>query len=819
MSANFIMTEQCPLCMELLDATERAISFCSCGFNICRFCWKKLLESENGRCPHCRELYDEKKVTLKSQQLIEETPEDLSNKNRPKKKKSDKRRGTKIDGQERKNLQELRILQRNLVYAVGLSLDICVEKVLSQNEFFGQFGAIKKISVNRSSPYSSGQSRNGPTGAAYVTFKRNEDAAVCVNAIDGAVWDGHYIRACFGTTKYCQAFLKGAQCNNPDCLYMHHRVTEGTFTKEEMNSGGVKGQPELYSLINFDRSKGPVPGSLAKPPKGPGTGPRRDSIVQERPKGVQDLDWPQAASKTRGSCELMAEKGSFDLDSAERNPLVNRKSSDVLWSHNSAKSQTGLNFSTASLPLQVSSKKSLTLSSPVKVKMVTNNRSSSGGRSTAIEPSNTLVPKLSVESALSLQSEDRSPSSGRYLHPHDGERLRETKSATPTVEDLIRDKESIQNMIRRRTSVPEHLVEETKGPLMSTSSRRGPPPGFEGNKSRYSGSLDPVQKDVNLQSRASVETARVDAIKTLTKNMMEPTKNIDFTTSLVPSGAQTASMDCTLTSQQFVGNLQSPFVTNTAGSMLQQSAGNLGFSMSGYNAGDMTNNSLLQSLISSSTGLGILPALHDTNSQQLSNQGSVPLMQNRLSADAIDMDVLAIQGLSSQGVKNPNSGVDSVEEHAEAIRTMLQIQDNQRKMNFGQDSNSNPFNDPAVLAFKKSADPELIKMSLQKNNLLAINEQNNSGSTNTMSPFDCSGIWGTDPTMPMTPFLMTDSLPNVPLGAHQQWMEAAGSKMQNPSGLGGLPQNGHGSLQMMESSNQNNSFLYSDQVSSTHMTI
>ena len=29
------------------------------------------------------------------------------------------------------------------------------------------------------------------------------------------------VRACFGTTKYCNAFLKGVPCNNTDCLYLH----------------------------------------------------------------------------------------------------------------------------------------------------------------------------------------------------------------------------------------------------------------------------------------------------------------------------------------------------------------------------------------------------------------------------------------------------------------------------------------------------------------------------------------------------------------------------------------------------------------------
>ncbi len=29
------------------------------------------------------------------------------------------------------------------------------------------------------------------------------------------------MKACYGTTKYCNAFLKGLVCNNSDCLYLH----------------------------------------------------------------------------------------------------------------------------------------------------------------------------------------------------------------------------------------------------------------------------------------------------------------------------------------------------------------------------------------------------------------------------------------------------------------------------------------------------------------------------------------------------------------------------------------------------------------------
>ena len=32
---------------------------------------------------------------------------------------------------------------------------------------------------------------------------------------------GKLVKACYGTTKYCNAFLKGLPCNNADCLYLH----------------------------------------------------------------------------------------------------------------------------------------------------------------------------------------------------------------------------------------------------------------------------------------------------------------------------------------------------------------------------------------------------------------------------------------------------------------------------------------------------------------------------------------------------------------------------------------------------------------------
>ncbi|XP_061360285.1 uncharacterized protein LOC133304297 [Gastrolobium bilobum] len=46
----------CPICFEDLDLTDSSFLPCLCGFRLCLFCHKRILE-EDGRCPGCRKPY------------------------------------------------------------------------------------------------------------------------------------------------------------------------------------------------------------------------------------------------------------------------------------------------------------------------------------------------------------------------------------------------------------------------------------------------------------------------------------------------------------------------------------------------------------------------------------------------------------------------------------------------------------------------------------------------------------------------------------------------------------------------------------------
>lgn len=52
--------------------------------------------------------------------------------------------------------------------------------------------------------------------------------------------DGRNIRASYGTSKYCSAFIKNVRCSNPECTYLHEMGdVEDTFTKQEIQAGYV----------------------------------------------------------------------------------------------------------------------------------------------------------------------------------------------------------------------------------------------------------------------------------------------------------------------------------------------------------------------------------------------------------------------------------------------------------------------------------------------------------------------------------------------------------------------------------------------------
>lgn len=136
----------------------------------------------------------------------------------------------------RKNLVGVRVVQKNLVYITGLAPTLREDELLKslrKPEFFGQYGNIQKISIsNRKSPDGQHQSLG-----IYVTFEKPEEATRCIQAVHGSQNGDRYLKAQYGTTKYCSAWLKNEKCNNPGCMFLHEQGDEeDSYTRQDLSS-------------------------------------------------------------------------------------------------------------------------------------------------------------------------------------------------------------------------------------------------------------------------------------------------------------------------------------------------------------------------------------------------------------------------------------------------------------------------------------------------------------------------------------------------------------------------------------------------------
>ncbi|KAI1265400.1 hypothetical protein F5Y18DRAFT_51433 [Xylariaceae sp. FL1019] len=316
--------DTCPLCIEEFDLSDRNFRPCPCGYQVCQFCYNNLKNNLNGLCPACRRPYDEKDIQWKVV-TNEEEAEFRANIQKNQKKRASEQRQKEVQKREaekesRKNLQGVRVVQKNLVYVTGLTPGVREDellKTLRKHEFFGQYGNIQKISIsNRKS--SDGQQQSL---GIYVTFERQEDAARCIAAVDGAENGDRCLKAQLGTTKYCSAWLRHEQCGNRQCMFLHELGDEeDSYTRQDLSSlNSVSTQRPLSSATSSSR---PIPRAQApKVPPPAASQPMARSLSKEGSEGGDGPALPATANWARTN-QQRSRRGSHATSGATSSPAI-----------------------------------------------------------------------------------------------------------------------------------------------------------------------------------------------------------------------------------------------------------------------------------------------------------------------------------------------------------------------------------------------------------------------------------------------------------------------------------------------------------------
>ena len=267
----------CPLCMEEVDAQDAEFVPCECGYQICRFCWHHIKSVLNDKCPACRRSYSEQEpnlATLQLKRIVVNKPvkrrdpkSSLATDNVPESSQTVSSSTTTRGGvplgnvlASRKHLVDIRVLQPNLVYVIGIPINLScysspflgasastvassalLEDILSSIDYFGRYGHLLKLVVNmkgQSVLRNPSRLKGSPTVSAFLTFEKKEQASLAIENIDGSYILDFPLRATYGTTKYCAFFLRGQTCPNlSTCLYLHEFGEDAnSYTKESLSA-------------------------------------------------------------------------------------------------------------------------------------------------------------------------------------------------------------------------------------------------------------------------------------------------------------------------------------------------------------------------------------------------------------------------------------------------------------------------------------------------------------------------------------------------------------------------------------------------------
>ncbi|CAO2656004.1 Nn.00g048070.m01.CDS01 [Neocucurbitaria sp. VM-36] len=255
--------ECCPLCVEEFDLSDRNFRPCPCGYQICQFCFNNIKTTMNGLCPACRRPYDEATIewkTISPEEMAKHKQQIAQKAKKNAQIRQKEAQKAEADSLSRKHLAGLRVVQKNLVYVTGLTPTIREDRLLDTlrgDDYFGQYGKIIKIVVSKARENAHHQQSVG----VYVTFARKQDAEACIKAVDGSQNGDRTLRAQYGTTKYCSAYLRGEQCNNRNCMFLHEPGEDNdSFTRQDL------------SMMNSIQTQQPAQSSTSRaaPPSHPG---------------------------------------------------------------------------------------------------------------------------------------------------------------------------------------------------------------------------------------------------------------------------------------------------------------------------------------------------------------------------------------------------------------------------------------------------------------------------------------------------------------------------------------------------------------------
>ena len=207
---------ECPLCISPLTEVEKQFYPCPCGYQICSYCFHKIIEETDKLCPLCRREYSSDAGTrigpeYKPKTVQEAPPQQVA-------------------------ISHVMISPK-IVQITGIPENIRSSDILRRQGYLGQYGKIESLAVFNDTPPFEKFALQPAEGSVYVSYEREWDALSCILALDGFVFQQSTLHASFGVTEQCQSFLLQKRCTSSNCMKLHRKFNsdDKTFQVEYIN--------------------------------------------------------------------------------------------------------------------------------------------------------------------------------------------------------------------------------------------------------------------------------------------------------------------------------------------------------------------------------------------------------------------------------------------------------------------------------------------------------------------------------------------------------------------------------------------------------
>lgn len=150
--------------------------------------------------------------------------------------------------------KNIRVIQENMIFVLGLPPILLDVNLLSRVEFFGQYGSIRKIKISpRERKY--GRCVN-------ITYANPREAGIAILCTNMLRLNEKCLRVSFGMSKICSHFLQQTYCCVKDCEYSHS-IPECPELQLRMKNKQQRFQPvgELEVLVRLLKNGYQIPHS------------------------------------------------------------------------------------------------------------------------------------------------------------------------------------------------------------------------------------------------------------------------------------------------------------------------------------------------------------------------------------------------------------------------------------------------------------------------------------------------------------------------------------------------------------------------------